>query len=189
MTMQMAAWHPERFSAASAWVGISDLAEWHRFHVRDGKVGKYAEMIEKCCGGAPGSSPTVDAEYRARSPLFHLHRAKDLPLDLCAGVDDGHTGSVPVAHTLRTFNVLAGVHGAKPVSDAEMRELWEQRKLAHPLSADVQDDPTCGRAIHLRRTAGPCRATIFAGGHEGLPKAGCAWLAEQVRETRAAPRP
>ena len=47
MAMLMAGHHPDRFSAVSAWVGISDLSEWYRFHVKDGKPQKYAQMILK----------------------------------------------------------------------------------------------------------------------------------------------
>ncbi|MBT4866461.1 MAG: prolyl oligopeptidase family serine peptidase [Planctomycetaceae bacterium] len=186
MTMLMAAYYPQRFSAASAWVGISNLADWYRFHVKDGKPGGYARMTANSCGGAPGSSAAVDAEYKARSPLFHLHHVGDLPLDLNAGVNDGHTGSVPVRHTLQAFNVVAKAGRHSLVSEREMTELWEQRKLAAPLKSDQVVDKSYGRQLHLRRHAGPARVTIFEGGHEGIAHAGCEWLAAQKRKTRAA---
>ncbi|MCE2796791.1 MAG: prolyl oligopeptidase family serine peptidase [Planctomyces sp.] len=103
MSLLMAGHHPERFSAISAWVGPTDLAQWHRFHTQDGKPGKYAKMIEKSLLGAPGTSPEIDAEYRDRSPVYHLHQATTLPVSIWAGVEDGHTGSVPVS--LRFFCV------------------------------------------------------------------------------------
>lgn len=185
MTMLMAAYYPQRFSAASAWVGIGDLADWHRFHVKNGKPGRYAQMTANSCGGAPGSSTAVDAEYTARSPVFHLHRVGDLPLDLNAGVNDGHIGSVPVRHTLRAFNVVAKAGKHPLVSEREMTELWEQRKLTSPLKSDQVVDKSYGRQLHLRRHAGPSRVTIFEGGHEGIAHAGCEWLAVQKRKTRA----
>ena len=185
MTMLMAAYYPQRFSAASAWVGISNLADWYRFHVKDGKPGRYAQMTANSCGGAPGSSAAVDAEYKARSPLFHLHRVGDLPLDLNVGVNDGHTGSVPVRHTLQAFNVVAKAGKHPLVSEREMAELWEQRKLTTPLESDQVVDTSYGRQLHLRRYAGPARVTIFEGGHEGIAHAGCEWLAVQKQKTRA----
>jgi poly(3-hydroxybutyrate) depolymerase len=185
MTMLMSAYYPQRFSAASAWVGISNLADWYRFHVKDGKPGGYAQMTAKSCGGAPGFSAAVDSEYKARSPVFHLHRVGDLPLDLNAGVNDGHTGSVPVRHTLRAFNVVAKAGKHPLVSAREMTELWEQRKLTTPLESDQVVDKSYGRQLHLRRYAGPARVTIFEGGHEGIAHAGCEWLAVQKRKTRA----
>lgn len=191
ITMLMAGRHPERFSAASAWVGISDLAEWHRFHVQDGVAGNYARMLAACCGGAPGDSAAVDREYRDRSPLTWLQSATSLPLDLNAGVSDGKTGSVPIHHTLRAFNVVAAAGGGQTISDAEMDDLWEHGRLSGPQPGDTAEDALYGRAIYLRRTARQARVTIFDGGHESVPSAACAWLAGQSRETAvssAAPR-
>ena len=96
MAMLTAAYFPERFTAASAWVGISDLAEWYRFHAAGGKFKRYSQDILACLGEPPGKSAAIDAEYRARSPIFHLQRIGDLPIELCAGVHDGHSGSVPI---------------------------------------------------------------------------------------------
>lgn len=181
MALLLAAYHPERFSAASAWVGISDLAEWYRFHAPEGKRDHYAQMTVDALGGAPGSSDAVDAEYRARSPLFHLARAKDVPLDMAAGVTDGQTGSVPIAHSLQAFNVVASATGGEPVTDEEARQLVAAGRLAAPRPSDQESDATMGRAIFLRRAAGPSRVTIFDGGHEGLPRPACEWLARQQR--------
>ncbi|MFM8477542.1 MAG: alpha/beta hydrolase family protein, partial [Planctomycetaceae bacterium] len=96
MSLLMAGWHPDRFSAVSAWVGPTDLAEWHRFHTQNGKPQKYAKMIEKSLLGPPGASVLIDADYRERSPVFHLSRVGDLPVTIWAGVEDGHSGSVPI---------------------------------------------------------------------------------------------
>ena len=61
MAMLMAGYHPDRFSAVTAWVGISDLADWYRFHVKDGKPQNYARMVLASCGGPPGQSAAIDA--------------------------------------------------------------------------------------------------------------------------------
>jgi len=89
-------------------VPISDLAKWHE----QGLARKhgYHASIERCCGGPPGM-PKTDAEYRARSPLFVLDQAKGLPIDINAGIHDGHKGSVPISHSLNAFNVLARANG------------------------------------------------------------------------------
>ena len=186
MTMLMASYYPERFSAASAWVGISDLAAWYRFHLKDTKPQTYARMVLASIGGAPGASKQVDAEYQARSPIFHLHNVGKLPIELCAGVNDGHTGSVPIAHTLRAFNVIAKAGSCATVSQREIDELSQQRRLSKPQTSDRGVDPTYGREIKLRRRAGPARVTIFDGGHEGIPHAAVAWLAKHRRQTCAA---
>lgn len=187
MTMLMAAYHPDRFSAASSWVGISDLAEWYRFHVKNGQPDHYARMTMQALGGAPGASPVVEREYRERSPLEWLPRAVDLPLDLAAGITDGHSGSVPVAHSLRAFNAVARAAGGAAVSDGEMDELWRLRRLSSPKPGDEQFDESFGRATYLRREAGRARVTIFEGGHEGLAGAACDWLAKQRRLVELAP--
>ena len=184
MSLLMAGYHPDRFSAVSAWVGISDLAEWYRFHTRNGKATNYATMMEAVCGGPVGKSVQIDAEYRSRSPLFVLDRAKDLPIDIAAGVEDGHLGSVPVRHSLQAFNVLARQHRSPEVTEKEMQQLWEWKKLRQPQPNDTAADATFGRALHLRRTAGPSRVTIFAGDHEGLPAPACEWLSQQRRLTK-----
>lgn len=184
MTMLMAAYHPERFSAASAWVGISDLQAWYRFHVDDkGKRGRYAQMIVDSCGGPPGASPLVDRQYRERSPRYHLHRVGDLYLDLNAGVNDGHSGSVPVWHTLTAFNVVAMAARQPTISDEEIHQLMVKRRLTQPKDSDRVVDPTYGRKLQLRRVAHRARVTIFDGGHESLPTAACQWLERHSRLT------
>ena len=175
MAMTMAAYHPEAFTAITAWAGISDLFAWHAENKLTGR--KYWKDIEACTGGAPGASPAVDAEYRARSPLFHLGHATTVPLDLNEGILDGHRGSVPIHHTLDAFNAVAAAQGLPGVSQPEINALSQEQI---PPVAPVED-PTYGRRIHLRKTAGLARVTIFEGGHEDLPEAGCAWLATRHR--------
>ncbi len=183
MTMLMVGHHPDRFSAASAWVGISELADWYQFHVKDGEPQNYARMILKSLQGKPGASAEIDAEYRDRSPLYWIANATEVPLDLNAGVTDGKTGSVPFAHTLRAFNMLAEKNQTTPVSKAEMQQLWDHGKLQTPTPTDQMSDETYGRDIHLRRNSGVARVTIFQGGHEGLPEPACEWLSKQSRDT------
>ena len=188
MAMLMAGHYPHRFSAVSAWVGISDLAEWYRFHTRDGTPGRYARMILKSLGGRPGEDQQRDADYRDRSPVFHLQNTGDLPIDLYAGVNDVHTGSVPILQTLRAYNVIAEAHGTRLVSDREIEELSAPGKLSSPLASDQARDPTLKRAIFLRRRSQSARVTIFDGGHEGLPGPTGSWLEQQRRRTAAARR-
>ncbi|MDP7277741.1 MAG: prolyl oligopeptidase family serine peptidase [Planctomycetaceae bacterium] len=183
MAMLMAGHHPRRFSAVSAWVGISDLSAWYRFHLKDGKPQDYARMILKCLGGPPGQSVAIDRQYRDRSPLFFLARARDVPLDLCAGVHDGKTGSVRIHHTLLAWNVVARARKSPVISDKEIEQLWTASRLREPGKDENRVDPEFKRKIHLRRRSGPSRVTIFEGGHEGLAGAGCQWLSRQSRPT------
>ncbi len=184
MTMLMAGHHADRFSAASAWVGISDIAEWYRFHTKDGKPDNYAQNILDSLGGPPDENATRDADYRDRSPLFSLHRATDLPLDIAAGVFDGHKGSVPISHSLLAFNVIARANGTPVVTDAELSQLASAGQESKPKPIDQVVDETYGRDIIMRRQSKQARVTIFVGGHEGLPKAACSWLEARIRKTQ-----
>ncbi len=178
MTMLMVGCHPDIWTAASAWVGISDLAAWHKQHAGD----RYGAMLRASCGGAPGDGPSVDQQYRERSPLNHLARAANLPLDIAAGIHDGHRGSVPIRHSLDAFNEIAKAVDAELVSDEEIRQLSQpDGRLERPRPSDQVADPVLGRKIFLRRCAGKSRVTIFEGGHEGLPGSAITWLEKHVR--------
>jgi dipeptidyl aminopeptidase/acylaminoacyl peptidase len=173
MTMLMAAKYPQRWRAASAWVGISDLARWHETQ----KLSNYGAMIRACCGGAPGESPAVDEQYRLRSPLTFLAGATTVPLDLAAGVHDGHNGSVPIHQTLDAFNAVAAANHDDLITPEELAQLSRPNgRLDVPQATDMQNDASFGRSIYLRRVSKNCRVTIFEGGHEGIASAAMAWF-------------
>jgi poly(3-hydroxybutyrate) depolymerase len=178
MTLLMVGRHPEIWAAASAWVPISDLTAWHALHAE----GPYGAMVRASCGGAPGDSPEVDRQYRQRSPITHLHRARGVPLDIAAGVHDGHTGSVPIQHSLDAFNVVAAAVGVAGVCQHEVAQLSRRGgKLDDPRPSDRVEDAVLGRRIYLRRYAGRSRVTIFDGGHEGIAAAAVDWLERHER--------
>lgn len=181
MALLMAGHHPDEFSAVSAWVGPADLAEWHRFHTKNGRPQKYAVMIEKSLGGAPGTSIAIDTDYRDRSPVFHLSRVGDLPVSIWAGVDDGHTGSVPIRHSLTAFNAIAETHRDAVITEKEIIELSERKQLKSPLASDSAQDATLGQKIYLRRHSQESIVTIFDGGHESHPEAALEWLSAKRR--------
>lgn len=183
MSLLMAAHHPQLFTAVSSWVPPTDLIEWHRFHTKDGKPERYAQMIEASLSGPPGTSPAVDDDYRDRSPVFHLQNVSDLPVSILAGVQDGHSGSVPVSHSLIAFNRIAAAHGNPLVSDGEIEQLRVQKMLTNPLASDLMEDEVLGRKIHLHRTSRSSSVTIFEGGHESIPAAAFNWLEQHQRET------
>jgi uncharacterized protein (TIGR02246 family) len=181
MTMLMAARYPVPWAAASAWVGISDLREWYEAHTGD----RYGEMMRRCFGGPPVvkgvPSDHITVEMSASSPLAWLTSRPEVPLDLAAGRYDS---TVAISHTLRAFQARApGV-----ISDADIEALMRPGAgLPAPTASDTASDPTFGRRIFLRRTAGPHRVTIFEGGHEWLPHAAIAWLAQQHKSTSTTP--
>lgn len=176
MALVMAAHAPELWAGVTAWCPISDLAAWHAETTAANL--RYAKDIEACCGGVPGASADVDKEYTYRSPVHHLARAADVPVDINTGIHDGHTGSVPIHHAIDAFNVIASARGDAPVPAATIAQLSRQDITGLP----QVHDPAYGRPIHFRSTAGPSRLTIFEGGHEAIPAAACLWLAQHAKE-------
>ncbi|MEA1997178.1 MAG: hypothetical protein U9N45_06040, partial [Gemmatimonadota bacterium] len=140
---------------------------------------KYAGDLEAICGGAPGESEYVDSQYTMRSPLTVLAAARGLPVEICAGVHDGHTGSVPVSHTLRGFNMLAEANGMpeKKLSPDEIDYFVTREKTPPGLAGELPEDPAYeSNPVLFRREAGPARVTVFEGGHQILPAAALQWL-------------
>lgn len=97
MALMMAAYAPDRWRAVSAWCPITDVATWH------GENAGYAPHVAACCGGLPGESPAIDAEYRERSPMTHAARIAQAHLSVHHGRRDQ---SVPYTQTLRLIEAL-----------------------------------------------------------------------------------
>jgi pimeloyl-ACP methyl ester carboxylesterase len=173
MSLVMAARAPDLWAAVSAWVPISDLAAWHA--ESKARKNNYAKMLEQSCGGAPG--PATEAEYRHRSPLFHLAAAKGVPLDINTGIHDGHTGSVPVSHSLRAFNALASAE--HQISTEAIDFMVREQKIPSALAAETQADPERQKAVLFRRASGNARVTVFEGGHDSESSAAVLWLSRQ----------
>lgn len=171
-TLLMAGRAPQVWTAASAWVPILDLAVWHA----DSKArkNKYMKELEDCCGGAPGTSAEVDRQYEQRSARKWLAGAASVPLDINAGITDGHTGSVPVSHTLLAFNILA-----RPEDRLSAEEIdgFVRKQSVPPHLQERIDDPTYGeKRVLFRRSSNNVRVTIFQGGHDELHETGLKWL-------------
>lgn len=165
MSLVMAARYPKRWTAVSAWVPITDLAAWHTFS--EVRKAPYAKMLENCCGGVPGS-PATDREYRNRSSLPSLAKAKGLPIAIEAGIHDGHKGSVPVSHSLRAFNVLAKANGysKQVIAESDIEAITTQEQIPLSLQKNWGNHPERKFPTLFHREAGPASVTIFEGGHE-----------------------
>ncbi len=180
LSLVMAGRHPEIWAGVSAWVPILDLAEWHR----DSSIRKngYATHMELSCGGTPGSSPAVDAEYRKRSAITYLANAKGIPVEIGAGIHDGHRGSVPIRHTLNAFNILA--NPAERIDHADIEYMTEKEAVPSHLQDPDLNDPLYGNFTPLfRKVSDNARVTIFEGGHTAVVNAALAWLNEQRQGT------
>ncbi|MGK2925525.1 MAG: alpha/beta hydrolase family protein [Lysobacterales bacterium] len=174
MTLALAAHYPQRWTAASAWVPITDFRAWYDFHAGD----TYGEMTRKCFGGDPSEDPAVAERMKLRSPVEWLEKAAELPLEISAGRFDGHNGAaIPVRHTLEAFNVMARAAGSDTVSEDEIAQLSRHEpRLEQPRDGDELFDAYFGRDIFLRREADKSRVTIFDGAHEGIAPAAMAWF-------------
>ena len=186
MAMLMAGRKPEIWAGVSAWAGISDLKAWHA-ECRKAKR-RYANDIEKSCGGPPGASDKVDLEYKNRSPLTWLAEARKagVNLDINTGIHDGHRGSVPVSHTLRAFNAAAAP--TDRISDADIAHMVAKAEVPTHLRKKLSDRTYGPKIPLLRKTSGSVRVTIFKGGHEIVPTAALTWLSRQKRKVLARPK-
>jgi len=179
MALTMAHSSPGVWAAVSAWVPITDLAAWHAFSKSKGS--RYHRMLESVCGGVP-EDPAATVEYRLRSPLFHLSSAAGLPIDIQAGINDGHgSAQVPVDHSLRAFSELAAANGVedKALTSAEIEFITREARLPPGLKSDPFGESGRLRAVLFRRTAGPVRLTLFDGAHETDFSAAVRWLETQ----------
>ena len=162
MALMMATAAPKVWAAVSAWVPITDLADWHAFSKKAGS--RYAAMMEACCGGTPGEKPEC---YKERSPLFRLNRAKGLRIQIEVGIEDGHKGSVPVSQSLRAFNelVLANGWDSKVIPEESINYITEKAAIPDKLASDVAIGFVRKFPVLFYRKAGPVELTIFDGGH------------------------
>jgi pimeloyl-ACP methyl ester carboxylesterase len=175
-SLLMAGRASEIWAGVSAWCPISDLKKWYSQCV-DAGLG-YAEHIEAALGGkVPGKSSEADDECMKRSALPHLPRALGINVDISTGIHDGHTGSVPVSHTLEAFNALAAPEDR--LSDHDIEFMVSEEAIPGRLRKDYGLLECTGREILFRKTSGNARCTIFEGGHELMYASALNWLARQ----------
>ena len=180
-SLLMAARAPDIWAGVSSWVPITNLADWY-FECRSLKCG-HADDIVKSCGGPPGTSPAVDLQYGKRSPITYLKKAIHLPLDINAGIKDGHhSGGVSVSHSLRAFNLVALEKDR--ISEEDIRYFVQKVQVPPHLKRDLTDPDYGKKAPLFRSTSGKARVTIFDGGHEIIYEAALTWLEKQKKQPR-----
>ncbi len=175
----MAGRHPELWAGISAWVPIFDLKAWY-FETKERQL-RYTGEIVASCGGAPGDSPEVDAEYWKRSPIAYLENAKSVNLHINTGIRDGHDGSVPISHSLLAFNAVADRKDR--LSKREIRFFVKKAEVPKPLRSEISDASYGDKQPLFRRTSGNATATVFDGAHELISSAAIAWI-EDLHEGR-----
>ncbi len=172
---------PEIWAGVSAWLAITVLEDWY-YECKQLGCEEHASDIVKSCGGLPGQSPEIDAQYVKRSPVTHLKNAVNVPLDINAGIHDGHdSGGVPISHSFKAFNVLA--YQDDKVSDKDIKYFVEKSEVPAHLRQKISD-PIYGLKKPLfRRVSGNTRLTIFDGGHRLVYEAALTWLSKQKKQT------
>jgi pimeloyl-ACP methyl ester carboxylesterase len=176
-SLLMAGRAPEVWAGVSAWCPIFDLTAWHA-ETQSRKL-RYATMLEKVCGGPPGTSPEVDEQYRRRSASAWLAQAAPVNLSINAGITDGHNGSVPVSHSLEAFNTLA--RETERISAETIAALVAAPEVPDILRQTLADPLFPRQPVLFRRTSQRVQVSLFQGGHEILYEAGLAWLEQQRR--------
>lgn len=174
-SLLMASRHPNIWAGVSAWVPIFDLEAWYN-ETKKAEL-RYAGEIEASCGGVPGDSAQVDAEYAKRSPKAYMRKAKGVNLHINAGIRDGHDGSVPVSHSLNAFNAVA--LRKDRLSEKEIAFFRTEAKVPANL-VELLSDPSYGEKQPLfRRKSGNATVTIFDGDHELVSSAAIDWISSQ----------
>lgn len=171
----MAGRKPKLWAGVSAWVPISDLAAWHDQTKKAGR--HYWKDVVASCGGVPGASKAIDEQYRKRSSLTWLARAKGVPLDINAGITDGHDGSVPISHSLLAFNLVAAKKDH--IADNVIAAMTASPKMLDAYRMKIDDAAYGEKQPVFRRVSGAACVTIFQGGHEIIVKPGLQWLSRQ----------
>lgn len=175
----MAGRAPDIWAGVSSWVPITDLKAWY-YECRKAKR-KYADNIAKAAGGFPKDGSDAEKECRQRSASTHLPHARGVNLDINAGIHDGHTGSVPVSHTLNAFNLVAD--DKDRLTEKQIAFFTDKRQVPEALADEKEADEAYGsRSVLFRRHSGNARVTIFEGGHEIVHEAALKWLAKQRKK-------
>ena len=178
-SLLMAGRRPELFSAISSWCPISDLQAWYEHNLTD-PTEEYDAHIASACGGNPLTDPEAIKQAIHRSPITWIQNAKDkVILDIGTGIHDGHTGSVPISHTVKAFNVVANPEDR--ICEEDIAYMEKNEEVPQHLRFEGEDPAYGPYKVLLRRVSGKVRLTLFEGGHDLLPGPAFGFLEGQVR--------
>ena len=165
---------PEIWAGVSVWAAPIDMIAFH--HEAEARRLHHADDIARACNGAPLPGTNAAAECAKRSASTYLSAARDVPIDLNAGIRDGHAngGSVAISHSFTAFNLLANATDRFAAFEIEAMV----RVPVVPAGLQFSgDDPHYGSMrVLLRRQSNNVRLTIFDGGHQRITAAGLSWL-------------
>lgn len=170
----MAGRAPQVWAGVSAWVPPVDMVSHYQETLARGL--RFAAHIERACGGAPLPGTPAAAECAKRSASTWLSAAREVAIDINAGIRDGHEGggSVSIRHSLDAFNLLADPVDRLSAADIDT---MVQQAVVPPALQFAGSDPLYGeRRVLLRRQSNNVRLTLFDGGHQRITEAGLTWL-------------
>lgn len=148
-------------NAYFAWVPISDLTSWYQQSKARGLV--YADDILHCT--SDGETFNHQAA-KARSPLYMpLDSQPNGRLEIFAGINDGHSGTVPISHALLFYNRLTE---AFAYQDSMIAETDIINLISLNIDEDVIRNKIEDRAVLYFNQAPGLSITVFDGGHEML---------------------
>ncbi len=156
-----------KIKAFSAWVPIADLESWYGESVD--RKNKYSAEIIKCTT----ETESFDAlKARDRSPQFWetpVKKRRKSTIQIFAGIQDGHTGPVPISQSVNFYNKLLSNHGIADsllyVSPTDLDYMLKQQTFNVSTDLKIGD-----RIIYYQKKSGRIMLTIFDGGHEMLSK-------------------
>jgi predicted esterase len=109
MALIIAGKYPDIWAGISIWCPIYDLAQWY-----NECSPKFRNGLKNACYGTPEENPS---EYLARSPSTYLINAKNVNIDINAGIYDT---TVPISHAIQAFNCLAKTEDRISLSNDEL---------------------------------------------------------------------
>ena len=170
----MAGRAPHVWAGVSAWAAPVDMKSFHDESQARGL--RFAGQIGRACGGVPLAGSAAGAECEKRSAATYLAAAREIPVDINAGIRDGHEGfgTVAISHSVNAFNLLADP--ADQFNAAEIEALVRLASVPAPLQFAGSDPLYGARRVLLRRQSHNVRLTLFDGGHERITAAGLSWL-------------
>ena len=168
---------PGIWAGVSAWVPITDLYQW--LIETENTYPKYFNDIINSCGGDPRNDSLALTECIKRSPVTHLENAVNVSIDLNSGIHDGHTGAVPVSHSLNAFNILAA--DSDTLTSNQIEFITENEMIPEELKFNFLDADYGENKVLFRRKSRNVRVTIFEGTHQMIASAGINWLSQQSK--------
>ncbi len=148
------------FTAVSSWVPISDLVAWHAQSIRN----NYSKNIEASLGAPPLPGTPEEKDAIKRSALPYLNPEITIPIQIGAGIHDGHTGSVPISHSFHAFNAL--VHPKDHIPAEDIRLMTEKRQIPATYSPISPLPEFAKKPVLYFHSANKKEIIIFQGGHE-----------------------